>query len=60
MQLEDLVFKNSQPNFNDLRKYGFKRQNHIYFYKQTLSNSQFSAQIKINDKGKVTGKVIDQ
>lgn len=60
MQLEDLVFRNSQPNFKDLKKYGFKRQNHIYFYEHPLPNSQFLAQIKVNDQGKVSGKVIDR
>lgn len=60
MKLEDLVFKNSQPDFKELAAYGFKKENHAYLYEKYLPDKEFEALVKITDKGKVIGKVIDQ
>lgn len=60
MELEDLVFKNSQPNFTELIKYGFNKNHDSYFYHQQLPNQQFVAKVKITKDGQVTGKVIDR
>ncbi len=59
MKLEDLIFKNSQPNFKQLISYGFSKQKDGYIYQQNLPDQQFKAKIQITKDGKVTGKVID-
>ena len=59
MSLESEVFKKHIPNNNKLIKYGFKRTNNEYRFSKTFMNNIFRADIVIDDKGQVIGKVIE-
>jgi len=59
MNIEKEVFKRVSVNYNKLIDYGFKKENNVYIYEQNFLNNEFKAIILIDDKGKVTGKVID-
>lgn len=57
MNLENMIFKKTKPNYDKLLKYGFKKQENKYTYKIKFMNNEFEAQIIITDK--VEGKIID-
>lgn len=59
MNIKNEIFKRSQVNINNLISYGFKKDKDNYIYEQNFLNNKFKAIITINNKGKVTGKVID-
>lgn len=59
MRLEELVFKNSQPDFESSLKFGFKKKGNAFFYQQKFANDQFLAKVKIAKNGKTSGQVID-
>ena len=59
MNIENEIFKRTNVNYSNLEKYGFKKENNIYIYEKTFLNNNFKAIIKIDDKGIVSGKVID-
>lgn len=59
LNIENEVFKKAVVNFKKLENYGFiKIDNNYIFEKQFLDNN-FKAIISINNKGIVSGKVID-
>lgn len=59
MIIESEVFKKYIPNYNKLIKYGFKKFNNEYKFSKTFMNNIFRADIIIDDKGQVIGKVIE-
>lgn len=59
MSLENDIFKRSIVNYNKLKEYGFKKNNNKYIYEKQFLNNSFKAIITIDEKGSVTGKVID-
>lgn len=59
MSIESEVFKKYIPNNNKLIKYGFKKSNNEYKFSKKIMNDTFRADIVIDDKGQVIGKVID-
>ena len=59
MNIENEIFKRTNVNYSNLEKYGFKKENNIYIYEKTFLNNNFKAIIKIDDKGIISGKVID-
>ena len=59
MSIESEVFKKYIPNNNKLIKYGFKKSNNEYKFSKIIMNDTFRADIVIDDKGQVIGKVIE-
>ena len=59
MNIENEIFKRTNVNFKLLEKYGFKKENNIYVLKKSFLDNAFQAIINIDDKGFVSGKVID-
>lgn len=59
MSIESEVFKKHIPNNKKLIKYGFKEYNNEYEFSKTFMNNTFRADIVIDDKGQVIGKVIE-
>ncbi|WP_265488853.1 MmcQ protein [Lactobacillus sp. PV034] len=58
MRLENTIFKQYQTDGQKLLKYGFGKQDSLYFYKKKFFNN-FEAQITITPPNQVKGKVID-
>lgn len=59
MNIENEIFKKSNVNFDKLEEYGFIRKNKNFIYEYIFLDGDFKAVINIDDKGIVTGKVID-
>ena len=59
MSIESEIFKKYIPNNNKLIKYGFKKSNNSYKFSKNFMNNAFRADIVIDNKGQVIGKVIE-
>ena len=59
MNIENDIFKRTNVNYKKLEKYGFKKLNNTYLYEKIFLDDDFKAIITIDDKGLVTGRVID-
>lgn len=59
MSIESEVFKKYTPNNKKLIKYGFKKCNNGYKFSKMFMNDTFRADIVIDGKGHVIGKVIE-
>ena len=59
MSIESEVFKKYIPNNNKLIKYGFKKYNNEYKFSKIFMDNTFRADIVIDDKGQIIGKVIE-
>ena len=59
LNIENEIFKRTNVNFKQLEKYGFKKEKNIYIFEKKFLNNEFKAIINIDDKGLVSGKVID-
>lgn len=59
MNIENEVFKRVNVNIKQLEKYGFKKDKDNYIFEKQLLNNDFKAIITIDNKGIVSGKVID-
>ena len=59
MNIEKEVFKKTNVNYKQLEKYGFKKEKNTYTYEKIFLNNDFKAIINIDNKGLVSGKVID-
>ena len=46
-------------DFSKLKKYGFSKNGSGYFFSKNFMQNEFKAEIKVNSKGKLTGKVIE-
>ena len=59
MNIEYDIFKRSKVNFSKLTIYGFIKNNNNYILEKIFFNDKFKAIITIDNKGSVSGKVID-
>lgn len=59
MSIETEIFKRSTVDFKKLKKYGFEKNNNNYTLEKLFFNDDFKAIISINEKGNISGKVID-
>ena len=59
MNIENEIFKRNNVNFKKLKKYGFKKDNDNYVFEKPFLNDDFKAIINIDNKGIVSGKVVD-
>jgi len=59
MNIEIEIFKRCHPNFNKLLAYGFILDANNYQYEKRFMNDEFLANIIIDKKGNLSGKVID-
>ena len=57
MTIEEEIFKKSKPNKKQLEKYGFKKENNKYEYKEKIMNNEFEIIIIIDKE--IKGQVID-
>ena len=58
MSIESEIFKRALTDFERLKKYGFIKENDVYKYSKEFMNS-FRADIIVDEKGAVTGKIYD-
>lgn len=58
MNIENDIFKKTIPNYENLEKYGFKKEQNKYIYKTKIMDNQFEAQVIIDKQ--IEGKLIDQ
>ena len=58
MNLENDIFKKTIPNYENLEKYGYKKEQNKYIYKTKIMDNQFEAQVIIDKQ--IEGKLIDQ
>ena len=59
MNIEKDLFKRASILYDKLEEYGFIKDGSNYVYEKNFLNNEFKAIININNKGIVTGKVID-
>lgn len=59
MSIESEVFKKERLNKVKLEQYGFVKENDEYKYSKNFMHDNFRADIVIDKKGKVSGKVFD-
>ena len=59
MNIENEIFKRTSVNFDDLEKYGFQKYNNDYVFEENFLNNDFKVIITVDNKGNVSGKVID-
>ncbi len=59
MSFESEIFKRCRPNYKKLTTYGFSKNKDKYTYSKVFMDDQFRADIVIDNKGTVTGKVIE-
>ena len=59
MNIENEIFKRTNVDFKKLEKYGFKKEKNDYLYEKKFLDNDFKAIVIVNDKGVVSGKVID-
>ena len=59
MNIETEIFKKAHVNFDKLEKYGFIKKSGEYKYSKIFMEGAFRADIIVDSKGVLTGKVID-
>lgn len=59
MNIEKDIFKRTIVNFKQIEPYGFKKGNNKYIFEKKFLKDDFKAIITIDDKGIISGKVID-
>ena len=59
MNIEKDIFKRTIVNFKQIEPYGFKKENNKYIFEKNFLKNDFKAIITIDDKGIISGKVID-
>ena len=59
MSIENEIFKKSNVILDKIEKYGFKKVKDNYVFEKHFLNDDFKAIISIDNKGAVSGKVID-
>ncbi len=59
MKIEENIFKRYSPDFNKLKKYGFKKHSNKYIFEKTFMDDQFNAHIEINSNSEIIGKVFE-
>ena len=53
------IFLRMTADFSKLKKYGFTQKGNAYIYSNIFMQNEFKAEIKVDSKGKLTGKVIE-
>lgn len=59
MNIEKEIFEKSNVDFKKIEKYGFIKEKEKYIYYKNFMNESFKAEITIDKKGQVYGKVYD-
>ena len=59
MSFESEYFKRSAADKEKLAEYGFVKRNGEFFYSALFHENTFSAEVRVNEKGEVSGKIID-
>ena len=59
INIEKEVFERSRVDFNKLLNYGFIEKDDIYYYEKDIDES-LKTLIEVNQKGFITGKIIDK
>ena len=59
MRYGEDIFLRMTADFNKLKKYGFIKKGSDYTYSKNFMQNEFKAEIKVDSKGKLTGKVIE-
>lgn len=59
MNIENEIFKRTNVNFNQLEKYGFKKEKDVYTFEKLFLNNEFKAIVNVYNNGLINGKVID-
>ena len=59
MNIEKDIFKRTIVNFKQIEPYGFKKENNRYIFEKNFLKNDFKVIITIDDKGIISGKVID-
>ena len=59
MNIENEIFKRTSVDLKKLEKYGFQKVKDIYVLEKQFLNGEFKAIITIDNKGIVSGKIID-
>ncbi|MBQ6560488.1 MAG: MmcQ/YjbR family DNA-binding protein [Erysipelotrichaceae bacterium] len=60
MNILDEVFSRYIPDYKKLKAYGFRTDNGFFIYEKEIMDGAFLAQIRIDEKGKIEGKLIDR
>lgn len=58
-EIEKEIFKNVTINFDELIKYGFKKEKSLYKFSKNILNDTFEIEITISNDNLVNGKVYD-
>ena len=59
LNIEEEIFNRSSIKYDKLLKYGFKKENNQYIFEKNFLNNNFKSVIIIDEKGNLSGKVID-
>lgn len=59
MNIEKEIFKRANINFKKLTNFGFLKEGNIYKYSKTFMDDSFRADIVIDKRGEVSGKIYD-
>ena len=60
MNIEAKVFERCTPDFEKLKRYGFKKSRNEYKYERLFFDNKFKACIKVLPDGNIIGKVYDE
>ena len=58
MKVEEEIFKRTKVDFDKLESYGFRKIRNVYKYSKNFLDD-FKAEIEVDEKGNVSGKVFD-
>lgn len=59
MKIEDNIFKKCKFNINALIPYGFRKDKDKFLYSKNIVNDRFRVNIEIDNKKKISGKIIE-
>ena len=59
MEIENNIFKRYSPDFDKLKKYGFKKDTDDFVFEKLFKDNLFKAIIKVNTNGNVLGTVYE-
>ena len=59
MRFGEDIFLRMSVDFNKIKKYGFKKKGTKFLFSKNFMQDEFRAEISIDSKGKVAGKVIE-
>ena len=59
MNIEDKIFQRYSPDFNQLEKYGFIKQNNSFVFEKMFQDGLFKAVVVVNTNEQITATVYD-